>query len=226
MKKADCVYYPSHIEEEEIMKIDDSINVKAIPAYLFEDIVKGPYHFEKRKDLMFIGGFAHKPNIDAVKWLAKEIMPTLLELNPVIKIYILGSNPPESIQALASESLIIKGFVTDEELENFYKTCRISIVPLRYGAGIKGKVIEAMKFGMPVVTTSVGAEGIKGAEKILSIEDDPIALAQKIARLYEDKKALNEMSQESYAYIEENYVPENALKVIGKDFDMDEGGIL
>ena len=183
MRSADMAYYPSYVEVDEIHKIDPEIRVKAIPAYLFENVKWEGYDFDSRKDIMFIGGFGHRPNVDAVKWIANEILPELLKLLPDIKIHILGSNAPKEVLALASDHLIIEGFVTDEQLEWFYRNVRISLVPLRYGAGIKGKVVEAMRFGTPVVTTSTGAEGIPDADKAMIIEDDGKELAEKLAEI-------------------------------------------
>ena len=218
MHKADVVYYPSEIEVQEIKKIDSQIPAKAIVAYMFQNVVVETYHMECRKDIMFIGGFVHTPNIDAVLWFAMEIMPILKEKIPDIKFYILGSHPTVEIQKLSDDHIIVKGFVTDEELEHYYKTCRISVVPLRYGAGIKGKVVEAMRYGMPVVTTSVGAEGITGAEDILCIADEAGELGEKICALYNNKDKLTEMSKASYEYIRKNFSEENAWKVIAEDF--------
>lgn len=218
MHKADMSYYPSYIEEEAIHQIDADISVKAIPAYLFEDVESCRYDFAARRDMMFIGGFGHTPNIDAVKWLASDVMPRLVELLPDIVVHILGSNPPKEIEKLANEHLKIEGFVTDEQLEKFYHECRMSIVPLRYGAGIKGKIIEAMKYGTPVATTSVGAEGIIDAEQIMLIEDDAETFAEKIAKLYQNEAELVRMSAESVEYIRKNFSPQNAIEVIGEDF--------
>ena len=195
--------------------------MKAIPAYLFSDVEECEYHFDKRKDLMFIGGFGHRPNVDAVKWLANEIMPALVKKLPDIRVYILGSNPPEEVKQLATENLLIKGFVTDEELQEYYQNCRISIVPLRYGAGIKGKVIEAMRFGTPVMTTSVGVEGIKGAESILDIADEAADFVEQLTALYQNEAELVRRSKASYQYIRDNFSFENAKKVIGPEFDLE-----
>lgn len=218
MRKADISYYPSYVEEEAIHEIDRQISVKAIPAYLFEEVEDCTYDFVNRKDLMFIGGFGHTPNVDAVKWLASEVMPKLIELLPEVIVHILGSNPPKEIEKLASEHLKIEGFVTDEQLEEFYHSCRMSIVPLRYGAGIKGKIIESMKFGTPVATTWVGAEGIQNAEQIMLIEDDAEQFAKKIAALYQNEQELRRMSMDSIEYIRKNFSPQNAMAVIGEDF--------
>ena len=220
MRSADMAYYPSYVEVDEIHKIDPEIRVKAIPAYLFENVKWEGYDFDSRKDIMFIGGFGHRPNVDAVKWIANEILPELLKLLPDIKIHILGSKAPKEVLALANEHLIIEGFVTDEQLEWFYRNVRISLVPLRYGAGIKGKVVEAMRFGTPVVTTSTGAEGIPDADKAMIIEDDGKALAEKLAALYNDSAKLTAMSQNCISYIQGNYSPSNAISVIGPEFDL------
>lgn len=222
MRKADIAYYPSVVEEQEIHRIAPEVNVKAIPAYLFADVPDADYSASSRQDVMFIGGFGHRPNVDAVVWLAKEIMPRLSASLPGLVVHILGSNPPKEVTDLQTENLRIEGFVTDERLEQYYRECRMAIVPLRYGAGIKGKVVEAMRYGMPVLTTSVGAEGIIGAEKILAVEDTPEDFAARFVSLYKDHAALERVSRQEVAYIRENYSPANAIRVIGKEFDMED----
>lgn len=222
MRKADIAYYPSVVEEQEIHRIAPEVNVKAIPAYLFADVPDADYSASSRQDVMFIGGFGHRPNVDAVVWLAKEIMPRLNTSLPGLVVHILGSNPPKEVTDLQTENLRIEGFVTDERLEQYYRECRMAIVPLRYGAGIKGKVVEAMRYGMPVLTTSVGAEGMIGAEGILAVEDTPEDFAARFVSLYEDHAALERVSRQEVAYIRENYSPANAIRVIGKEFDMED----
>ena len=221
MRKADWAYYPSSVEEKEIQTIAPDVRVKAIPAYLFSCVEERDFRANQRKDLMFIGGFGHRPNVDAVKWLAEEIMPHLVQLLPDVIVHILGSNPPEEVKKLENPHLKIEGFVTDAQLEEFYSNCRLDIVPLRYGAGIKGKVVEAMRYGMPVVTTSVGAEGLDGAEEILAVEDDAKAFAQRVARLYCDEQELSKRCMASLEYVRVHFSPENAAEVIGPEFDME-----
>lgn len=218
MHQADVVYYPSNIEIKEIAKIDSTIYAKAIVAYIFEDIKVEKYLFEKRKDIMFVGGFTHTPNVDAVLWFVNSILPIVRKKVPDIQFIIIGSNPPEEVKNLADHSVIVKGFVSDEELKQYYRNCRLSVVPLRYGAGIKGKVVEAMSYGIPVVTTSVGAEGIVGAEEILCIADTEQMLGEKLAELYGDAKKLSEMSAASYRYIQSHFSEENAWEIIKEDF--------
>ena len=218
MKKVDRIYYPSEIEVKEIAATDPSVHAKAIPAYLFENIETVQYDAENRRDIMFVGGFAHRPNVDAVLWLASEIFPRVRERNPDLTIYILGSNPPPEIKALHSEHFVIKGFVSDEELIRMYRGTRFSVVPLRYGAGIKGKVIESMYYGCPVMTTSVGAEGIPNAGDVMVIEDDPVCFAEHLVELYENGEELKRLSESYSEYIRSNYTPEKAWEIVGPDF--------
>lgn len=226
MRKVDISYYPSHVEEDIIHQIAPDICVKSIPAYLFTNVSPKKFFPEDRKNILFIGGFAHRPNVDAVIWLAQEIMPRLQQMLPEVVVYVLGSHPPEILRKLESKQLHIKGFVTEEELYQFYSTCRLDIVPLRYGAGIKGKVIEAMRFGLPIITTTVGAEGLKGTDDFLIQVDEAESFASKIVELYNDFPRLKEMSAKSIQYIAEQFSPSNAVNRIGADFDMEwEDGI-
>ena len=220
MRKADVSYYPSCVEEEIVHEIDPSIHVRAVPLYQYENVPDREYNFAERQDLMFIGGYNHRPNVDAAKWFAKEIVPELVKKLPNIKIHLMGSNAPQEVIDLANEHILFEGAVSDEELAYFYAHCRVSVVPLRYGAGIKGKVLEAMSLGMPVMTTSIGAEGIAGAENILCVEDDAKLFAERLAKLYNDADDLGRRSRDSIAYIRDNFSSKKVEQVIGQDFDM------
>ena len=220
MRKADIAYYPSYVEVEEIAKIASDVKAKAIPAYIFDNIQPINYSENLRKDIMFVGGFGHRPNIDAVLWFVNEIMPKLQKLLPDVKLHVIGSKPTEEIKKLDGGNIHVTGFVTDEELAGYYSECRLVVVPLRYGAGIKGKVVEAMKWGMPVVTTSVGAEGIIDAKDILEIYDSVDDFANYTAKLYQDEEKQKQLSEKSIEYIKSHFSPENAKETIGEDFDM------
>lgn len=219
IQQADISVYPSEVEVNEIKSIDENANVIALPAYIYPLRDLDDYNFDNRNGIMFIGGFGHTPNIDGLIWFAKEVMPLVIKQNQEIILYVLGSNPTHEILGLESKNIIVKGFVTDEELEGFYRKTRISVVPLRYGAGIKGKVIEAMYNQVPVISTSVGAEGILSAGKALKVVDDPIEFANAIVELYNNERVLTEMSNDSRKFINENYsdikVTELAKKSLG-----------
>lgn len=216
ISKADVAYFPSEIEVKEIMQLSLN-NVKTIPAYIFEDFNIVPKNFDTKNDILFVGGFGHKPNIDGVIWFINNIFPLILMKLPSIKINIVGSNPPDSIVSLQNDRINITGFVTEEELVNYYNKCKIVVIPLRYGAGIKGKVIESMYHGVPMVTTTIGAEGLSGADNSLIVADTENLFAESVINIYNNNKFLEELSMNAMLYVKNNFSIENALKVIGDD---------
>lgn len=221
MYKVAVSYYPSNVEVEAIHKIDSDIPLKAITAYVYEEFLdRIQEDFAKREGLLFVGGFAHPPNADAVRWFAREIFPKIRQRLPQIKFYVVGSKVTEEIQALHSEEkgIIIKGFVSEEELAELYASCRMVVVPLRYGAGVKGKVVEAIYNGAPIITTSVGAEGIPRVDSVLEIADDAELFAEKTVELYEDETRLRSMCRRTQTYIREYFSIDAAWKVIEEDF--------
>ena len=121
---------------------------------------------------------------------------------------------------LIDESIsVFKGFVSEEELQELYDKVRIVAVPLRYGAGVKGKTVEALYYGCPVVTTSVGAEGIPEAEKIMVIEDNEIDFAEKLSALYKNTEMLSSMSTNALEYIRTNNCIDAVWETVKEDFE-------
>lgn len=217
MSKVDVALYPSVTEVEEIKKINSEIEVKAIPAYLFEDFHVIERNIKSTKNVMFVGGFAHTPNIDAVLWFVNNVWDEIKKELPSVKFYIIGSKPTKDILSLASEDIIVTGFVSDDELKNYYKSTRIAVVPLRYGAGIKGKVVEALYEQIPIITTSVGSEGLFDAENYMTIEDDANNFACKLIQMYNDEEKLFELSQSGKDYCS-NYFSYESFKIALKKY--------
>ncbi|QQK72852.1 glycosyltransferase [Pectobacterium versatile] len=120
--------------------------------------------------LMFWGAMNRSENVDAVLWFVKSIFPKILEKKPDSKLFVVGANPPESIKILESNNITVTGFVDDPR--EYFERMHVSIVPLRYGAGIKLKVLEALAARIPVVTTSVGAEGIINDNNLIMMISD------------------------------------------------------
>lgn len=219
MNKVSMSYYPSPVEEEAIHAIDETIPVKAITAYVFDKFIENyTYDMEKRNGILFVGGFSHGPNIDAVKWFVEEVYTKIREKKE-IPFIIVGSNAPDEIKAMGEkEGIIFKGFVSDDELAELYATSRMVVVPLRYGAGVKGKVVEAIYNGLPIVTTSVGAEGIKGVEEVLCVEDDATTFAEQIVNLYDNNQKLAEMGNKTQEYIKEHFSVDAVWNIVKDDF--------
>lgn len=160
--------------------------------------------FAARRDLVFVGGFQHPPNTDAVSWFVAAVLPRILVELPEVRFHVIGSKVPEAIRALASEHVLVHGFV--EDILPHMDGCRVSVAPLRYGAGVKGKVNMAMSCGLPVVATPIAVEGmhVRLGEDVL-VADDAAAFAAAVVRLYRDETLWNTLSQHGLANVERHF---------------------
>ena len=219
MRKASISYYPSNVEVDYIHTFDKKINAKAITAYVFEKFGNIDYNPDIRAGVLFVGGFSHPPNADALEYFLDNMWD---EIYAQIKapFYIVGSNATDEIKALHNEAkgIIFKGFVSEEELKELYEKVRLVVVPLRYGAGVKGKVIEALYYNDPVITTSVGAEGIDNSYNQMLVADEPGDFVEKCVKLYNDKEALKAMSKAADDYVRNKHSIEAVWEIIREDF--------
>ncbi len=174
--------------------------------------------WEARKGLVFVGNFNHTPNIDAALWLVRDILPKVRALVPGTRLTIVGPNPPAELQALASPAISVKGWVPDTAPH--LDAARVSVAPLRVGAGMKGKVGEALSRGLPVVTTSIGAEGM-GLEdgRHVLVADEAEAFASAVARLLQDRPAWESQAREGRTFITAAYGVEGVGKVLWELMD-------
>jgi len=160
--------------------------------------------FAARRDFLFIGGFEHTPNEDAMLWFCAEIMPEIHRQLPEAKFHIIGSKMPESVRALASDHVVTHGYV--EKVEPFFESCLLSVAPLRFGAGVKGKTNQSMSFGVPVVSTSIGAEGMHLThETNILLADQPLEFAQQVIRLHRDRELWAALSRNGLKNVEEHF---------------------
>ncbi|MDH6159389.1 MULTISPECIES: glycosyltransferase [unclassified Janthinobacterium] len=189
---------------------------------LILDIPGTDIPFSQRNDIVFVGGFQHPPNIDAVQHFVAEVMPRLRPLLPGIRFFIVGSKPTAEIHALAADDVIISGFIPD--LTSYLNRMRVAVAPLRYGAGVKGKIGTAMAAGLPTVATELGAEGmgLTDGENIF-VADDPQLYAEVIARLYRDESLWNKISRSGIIFSEQSWglaAGEANLERILNDIDL------
>lgn len=218
-KKADVIHVVGSYEQGYLQKEFPDKPIRNIPLYIYDGVrQKLVEPIENRQNLLYVGGFGHPPNYDAVIWFAQKVFPKVLEVYPEMKWYIVGSNPPDDIKALDSRNIIVKGFVTDEELEELYSKCRIAVVPLRYGAGVKGKVIEAVYNQIPLITTSIGAEGISTDENAFVVADGEGYMIREIIGIYEDYERLRNLSENCKKLLLKYYTIEAAKEVLELDF--------
>lgn len=154
--------------------------------------------------MLFIGNFEHPPNSDAMQYFLDQIFPLVHAQNRDIKLLIVGGHVPASIKARASDRVIITGFVAD--IEPLFNDIRISIAPLRYGAGVKGKINSSMSFGVPMVVSPIAAEGMNlEHEKDILIAEQPEDVAREILRLYSDQDLWQKLSDAGKHNIDEHF---------------------
>jgi GT2 family glycosyltransferase len=202
MEMSDVTLVVSPVEKEIINNGNPQIWVEIISNILEVKGANTP--FSDRKDIMFVGNFIHPPNADAVKWFVKEIFPLVKEKLPGVKFYITGDNPTGEIMALASQDVVVTGFVKD--LTIYFEKCRVFVAPLRYGAGVKGKINQSMSYGLPVISTTIGIEGMQLKDGVdILVADTPGEFVDNIVRLYLDEELWNKISSNSIINVQNNF---------------------
>ncbi|MGB4336173.1 MAG: glycosyltransferase, partial [Chromatiaceae bacterium] len=162
------------------------------------------FGFTERRDIFFIGAFAHPPNRDAVLWFCRYILPLILAEAPDMRLSVIGAEPPAEVRALAGGAIRILGHVPD--VTPFFDGCRLSLAPLRYGAGVKGKINQSLAHGLPVVATTQAVEGmfLEDGHSVL-VADTPRDFAAAVLRLYRDPDLWERLSDGGLAVMEEHF---------------------
>jgi glycosyltransferase involved in cell wall biosynthesis len=166
---------------------------------------------------MFVAGFRHRPNVDAALWLMHHVLPKVREAVPDLTTILAGSNPPPEVTALATDDVVVTGYVSDPLLHRLYRTASVIVAPLRFGGGVKGKIIEALRFGVPVATTPAGAQGMVGGTNYLEIGDTPNALADCVIRLLNDPELRATRALSGLDYIEHEFSYRSVVKRMAAD---------
>ncbi|MEA3638341.1 MAG: glycosyltransferase [Lamprobacter sp.] len=163
-----------------------------------------------RQHILFVGGFQHPPNIDAVEFYAREIWPVFREDHPNVRTYIVGSRMPMELRRLGEAAgLDMLGYVAD--LQPLLAGCRLSVTPLRYGAGVKGKVNQSLAAGLPLVATAIAIEGMAlEHERDVLVAEEPAKLVAAMSRLYADDRLWHRLSENGRQRIREQFSSEVA----------------
>ena len=203
-------------EEERRTLLDEGLDrpIEILPT--IHDVEPPGPGFWERQGLIFIGSFQHTPNVDAIEWYAREIEPLLQKMLPGVALTVVGGDVPDRIRAFASPTLQFVG--QQRDLRPWFEAARISIAPLRFGAGVKGKINTSQSFGVPVVTTRVGAEGLHAnvGEELL-VADDAASFAAAAVRLYADSRLWEQLARAGTAAVQRRFsfgVAEGALRRI------------
>jgi len=215
LESADLVIAVTDTERSEILKRVPDAKVQVIPN--IHSIIKETPPFESRQGLLFIGHYLHSPNEDAIFYFVDEILPQIKEQLGSIPFFILGSSVTGSMKRVESDTVHIIGYVEDP-VPWFNKT-RVFVAPLRYGAGMKGKIGQSLGLGLPAVTTSIGAEGmmLENGKHVL-IADNPTDFANEVIKLYQDPVLWNKLAEQGRLHISQHFSETAARGIIQKVF--------
>lgn len=201
MKQADLTTVVSSTELEMLQKMGVE---RVVHLPFSREIRPSRVQFDARSGVIFVGGFQHSPNVDAVNYFVADIMPLLRDMIPGVIFNIVGSKTPKEIQDLACEDIVVHGFV--EDLEALMDGIRVNVAPLRYGAGTKGKVIHALANGLPTVATSMAVEGMGLTEMVqIGITDTPAAFAKRVKDFYADSELWSQISANGISFANRAY---------------------
>jgi GT2 family glycosyltransferase len=184
-RRVDVALYPSEEEAGMAAELEPSAMLRPVQPYGFRSFAaarRAPHS----REILFVAGFAHPPNEDAAVWLVESVLPLIRSRVPEVTLSIAGSNPTARVLGLQRDGVAIVANLSEAELGQRYQAARVAAVPLRCGAGVKLKVVEALKEGLPLVTTSVGAQGLPGLGVVVSIRDDREMFATAVSELLVD----------------------------------------
>jgi glycosyltransferase involved in cell wall biosynthesis len=198
-REVDVALYPSDEEAAMVAAMEPTVSVQAVQPYAFDrfGVTRPP---PPGRQVIFVAGFGHPPNEDAVCWFVRAVLPLILARVPGACLSVVGSQPTAQVRGLASDTVRIVPDVPDAELDALYAGARVAVVPLRCGAGVKLKVAEALREGVPLVTTPVGAQGLPGVEAVVHVETEPGAFADAVCALLLEDQAWERRSAAQIAY--------------------------
>lgn len=212
-RQADLVWTVSEKERQEILQQSPGLPVYLAPGGVDCDAIK-PLPPEESKEILFVGSLQYLPNVDGANYMAREVMPKILERCPDATLRIVGRQPDERVTKLHNPpSIDVTGEVAD--LEPYYRQCRLSIVPLRSGGGTRLKILESMAYGRPIVSTSIGAEGIdiESGQNIM-IADTPEEIADAVCRALNEPEMAENLAEEGRQLVEKKYSWKNIANLM------------
>ena len=219
--KVDIIHVVGNNEQKILKKKFIGKPIRNIPLYIYSNqVLYIEKDFSKRKGLIFVASFSHSPNEDAILWFIKGILPRIIKKFPDIILHIVGSPITEKISKLKTPNIEIEGSLSDYELHSLYEKCRIAVAPLRFGSGVKGKIVEAAYYQIPMITTSIGAEGLDRNIKSFLVEDNPDKMAKLINQLYNDFSKLKQMSDSGKIFIRKYFSFRAAKKELLRDINI------
>jgi GT2 family glycosyltransferase/glycosyltransferase involved in cell wall biosynthesis len=211
MRNVDSVIVHSPAEAALLLGVEPEMNVKVVPWTVLPRPTARV--FAERSGTAFVGGFGHPPNADAVRYMVSEIVPLLRPLAPDCTVYLVGSKMPDALMNLRVPGVRPLGFIP--VLADILHKLRCTVVPLRYGAGIKGKVLESFAHGLPCVMSEVAAEGLELPEDLAwLVARSPAEFAEKLARVHQDEAFNRALSVAGWRYITRRHSAETVTEAL------------
>jgi ubiquinone/menaquinone biosynthesis C-methylase UbiE/glycosyltransferase involved in cell wall biosynthesis len=203
VRATDATFVVTDTEKDLLLAEHPEANIEVIPNVHEASSSGAP--LRSRAGLLFVASFQHPPNVDAILYFVKDVLPLIRESIPEVKLYVVGSSPPPQVRALAeADRVVVTGWVKD--LTPYLETCRVSIAPLRYGAGLKGKVGQSMAAGLPVVGTFIASEGMDVTDGVeMLIADSAEDFAARVVDLYTDDELWTRLSAAGREFTETRY---------------------
>ena len=205
-RSVDVSLYLSEEEVDLALDLEPYAKIRAVLPYAFARFGR-PRRAPSCQDIVFVAGFGHPPNIDAACWFVAQVLPLIRTHVPDARLTIVGSHPTGRVRGLAGTGIVVTGAVSEAELADHYARARVAVVPLRSGAGVKLKVVEALVEGTPLVTTEIGAQGLPGLHEVASVANDAAAFADAVCLLLADDGLWEARSATGIAYASARYRP-------------------
>ncbi len=202
---------------DELEAVRPGLNVSVVPHGVDIEQFREPAECVKEEAVMFLGNYPHDPNRDAVVWFVEHAWPTVKKEVPGAKFYVVGKDPTPDLLELARRDPSITVTGTVDDVRPYFERSKVFICPVRIGGGFRGKVLEAMAMGLPIVSTALGAEGVPATDgDQMFIEDDPAAFAGKVVDLLRDDSLCSEVGARARRMVEDSFSWEKGVEELEK----------
>ena len=204
MDKAHVVCVPSTVEKALLEAETKLTKPVAVMPFMIDLPERASGFGPPRRDILFLGGYGHSPNIDAAVWMAQEIWPLIRHRMVGSRLVLAGANPTPEVLGLAASDILVPGRIDD--LGPLFASASVFVAPLRYGAGVKGKIYSAFGAGVPVVSTAIGVEGMNLTEGVHAlIADEPAAFADAVLALASDQQRWSDITEAGWTFVRDHH---------------------
>jgi glycosyltransferase involved in cell wall biosynthesis len=215
-KYVDAALALTTVDQEWLSRLNRALPVHFVPPAMDLQHYRTKQPVPSSKELLFIGSYRWPPNLDGIEWFTKEVWPRVLAEEPEARLNAIGKHPPEWLKGVRGVN--VTGFVDDER--PYYERSRAAIAPLRFGSGVRVKILQSLAMARPMVSTTVGAEGIpiRDGESIL-MADEAELFAKQVLRVLRDDALARSLAENGRAVCEEWYAPTAVQRRLAEAID-------